>query len=76
MGIEGEVYRESPIAVAASEAGLVVDDSISGQEIYEMDGLLACLALVEGAAERHSGRAQSPKVGKGGGEVDTATQHR
>ncbi|RWW25849.1 hypothetical protein GW17_00009789 [Ensete ventricosum] len=53
----------SPIAVAAPEAGLVIDDSISGQEIYEMDGLLACLALVEGAAERHSERAQSPKPG-------------
>ena len=39
--------------MTAFEAGLMIGDSIGGQEIDEMDSLLACLAFVLGATEGH-----------------------
>jgi hypothetical protein len=48
-------YREDPLAVAAFEAGLVVDDAVSREEVDEVDRLVARRALVLRAGERHGG---------------------
>jgi hypothetical protein len=50
---KGNAYRQGPLAVAALEACLVVGDTVGGQEVDEMDGLVARLALVLRAGERH-----------------------
>jgi hypothetical protein len=50
-------YREDPLAVAALEACLVVDDAVGREEVDEMDGLVARRALVLRAGERHGADA-------------------
>jgi hypothetical protein len=50
---QANAYREGPLAVAALEACLVVGDAVGGEEVDEMDGLVAGLALVLRAGERH-----------------------
>jgi hypothetical protein len=42
--------------VAAFEACLVVDDAVGREEVDEVDGLVARVALVLGAGERHGCR--------------------
>ena len=51
--IKERTYREDPFAVAAFEAGLVVDDAVRREEVDEMDRLFARRALVLRAGERH-----------------------
>jgi len=59
--IHGRVvaHRKISFAVAAFEAGLVIGNPICRQEIDEMDGLVACLAFVLGAAERHGDNSKA-----------------
>lgn len=45
--------------MTALEAALVIGNSICAQEIYEMDSLLAFLALVLGTNERHGEEPKS-----------------
>lgn len=49
--------------MAALEACLVVGDAVGGEEVDEMDGLVARLALVLRAGERHGGRGTSTSTG-------------
>lgn len=42
--------------MAALEAGLVVRDAVGGEEVDEVDGLVARRALVLRAGERHGGK--------------------
>ena len=39
--------------MAAPEAVLVVGDPVSGEQVHNVDGLVACRALVLSPAERH-----------------------
>jgi hypothetical protein len=50
-------YREGALAVAALEACLVVRDAVGGEEVDEVDRLVAGFALVLRAGERHGDRA-------------------
>lgn len=49
-----DAYRESPVAMTAFEASLVVSDSISCQRLDEMNNLITGFAFLCGAAKRHS----------------------
>lgn len=44
---------ESAFAVVATEAGLVVDDTIGRQLVDQIDGLITSLALLLSARESH-----------------------
>ena len=55
--MHARTYREDPFAVAALEACLMVGDAVGGEEVDEMDGLVARRALVLRAGERHGADA-------------------
>jgi hypothetical protein len=48
-------HRKCAFAVAASEARLVVGNTVRGKEINEMHGLVTSIALVLCTRERHLG---------------------
>jgi hypothetical protein len=58
-GAMRHAYREDALAVAAFEAGLVVRDAVGGEQVDEVDRLVAGFALVLRAGERHGDRASS-----------------
>ena len=51
--MQAYTYSQVSLAVGAPEAVLVVGDPVSREQVHDMDGLVASLALVLSSAERH-----------------------